>query len=526
MKSILLTILLGFSFYTQARVLKSNNDSILQKEIKEVTVYSNISKMLTLPMVIVDSAALQKTTFFTPADVLQRETGISLSRDGIWATSVNIRGFSEQRLLFLVDGDRIQTATDIAGALSTVDMSSLNKIEVIKGASSVLYGTGAMGGIVNFVTELPAYSPTFQTNGKVGTEFNSANGLWANSANIQFTTNQWYLGLTGSYRTAQNMQTPQGKLINSQFNDASYGIKGGIKYGDNQEFLATYNHFEAWNVGLPGSKLFQTTATVRYTGMVRNQLSGEYIFSDISDVLKELRFKAYTQYIARDVENRLNPLKVVLPSSKNTTSGIKGTANLYFNEYNSMIIGAEICNRNTKTLRLTVKDSIVADEVYSNFVATQPTPKSDMLDLGVFGQYNWKIDPGKWELNGGLRLDYIKLSNDTAFNPWYQKKTSLKSSMYQSNNSNYTLDYDIRKVAFLPDNHIDLGYSAHVDLNFYPSKSQRLSLMLANSYRAASLEERFKYIDLGVGIHKGNSQLKPEKGWFTNLSYVLSGDNI
>jgi len=524
MKSVLLTILLGFSVYSQARILESTNDSTLQKEIKEVTVYGNLSKMLTLPMVIVDSAALQQTTFLTPADALQRETGISMSRDGIWATSVNIRGFSEQRLLFMVDGDRIQTATDIAGALSTVDMSSLNNIEVIKGASSVLYGTGAMGGIVNFVSELPSYSPTFQTNGKIGTEFNSANGLWANSANIQFTTNQWYLGLTGSYRTAQNMQTPQGKLINSQFNDASYGIKGGIKYGDNQEFLATYNHFEAWNVGLPGSKLFPASASVRYSGIVRNQLSGEYVFSDISDVLKELRFKANTQYISRDVENRMNPTKVVLPSSKNTSTGLKGTANLYFNDYNTMIVGAEICNRNSKTIRLTVKDSIVADEVYSNFVATQPTPVSDMLDMGVFGQYNWKIDPGKWELNGGLRLDYIKLSNDTAFNPWYQRKD--ENSMYLPDNSKYTLDYSIRKVAFLPENHIDLAYSAHVDLNYYPAKNQRLSIMLANSYRAASLEERFKYIDLGSGIHKGNSQLKPEKGWFSNLSYVLSGNNI
>lgn len=526
MKSVLLTILLSFSIYSQAVVLELINDSTLQKEIKEITVYGSLSKILSLPMVMVDSAALQKTAFFTPADALQRETGISLSRDGLWATSVNIRGFSEQRLLFLVDGDRIQTATDIAGALSTVDMSSLNKIEVIKGASSVLYGTGAMGGIVNFVSERPAYSQTFQTNGKIGTEFNFANSLWANGANVQFTTNQWYLGLTGSYRTAQNMQTPDGKLPNSQFNDASYGLKGGIKYGNNQEFIATYNHFEAWNVGLPGSKLFPATATVRYTGIVRNQLSGEYIFSDISDVLKEMRFKAYTQYIARDVENRLNPLIVVLPSSKNTSSGLKGTANLYFNDYNTIILGAEICNRNSKTVRLTVKDSIDGSETYSNFLAVQPTPKSDMLDLGVFGQYNWKIDPGKWEMNTGLRLDYIKLSNDTAFNPWYQKKkVSSVSSLYQSEN-NFLLDYSIRKVAFLPDNHIDLGYSAHIDLNFYPSKSQRLSLMLANSYRAASIEERFKYIDLGSGIHKGNSQLKPEKGLFSNLSYVFSGNNL
>ena len=129
-------------------------DSIKSKEISEITIFGGFPKMLALPMVVVDAASLQSASICTPADILQRETGISLSRDGIWATSVNLRGFSEQRLLLMVDGDRIQTATDIAGTLSTIDVNSLNKIEVIKGASSVLYGTGAMGGVVNFVSDI------------------------------------------------------------------------------------------------------------------------------------------------------------------------------------------------------------------------------------------------------------------------------------------------------------------------------------------------------------------------------------
>ena len=132
------------TIFVQSRAVELSIDSLKSTEIKGITVFGGLPKMLALPMVIVDVATLQSKSFFTPADVLQSETGISLSRDGIWATSVNIRGFSEQRLLLMVDGDRIQSATDIAAALSTVDITSLNKIEVIKGASSVLYGTGAM----------------------------------------------------------------------------------------------------------------------------------------------------------------------------------------------------------------------------------------------------------------------------------------------------------------------------------------------------------------------------------------------
>jgi len=104
---------------------------------------------------------------------------------------MNVRGMSEQRLLFLLDHDRIQSATDIAGVLSTVDMNGLEKIEVIKGAGSVLYGTGAMGGVVNFVSERPGYSNIFKTSGKVSSGFHTVNEMWTNAGNINFMDKKW-----------------------------------------------------------------------------------------------------------------------------------------------------------------------------------------------------------------------------------------------------------------------------------------------------------------------------------------------
>jgi hemoglobin/transferrin/lactoferrin receptor protein len=224
MISLALSLYLGTSFLPQPIDNKSLSDTLLNKEIKEVTILGNLSNTFALPMVVVDKNTIEASSFFSPADALRRETGISLERDGIWATSVNIRGMSEQRLLFMVDGDRIQTATDIAGALSTVDMASIEKIEVIKGASSVLYGTGAMGGVVNFISKRPTYTPVFQTKGELETGFNTVNSFCENSANVQFSTNKWYLMLNGSFRTAQNIQTPGGILPNSQFHDASWGL--------------------------------------------------------------------------------------------------------------------------------------------------------------------------------------------------------------------------------------------------------------------------------------------------------------
>jgi len=516
MKPFILSLLLGSSVIAHAANPVSPSDTIRIKEIKEITVLGGLSKTLALPMVVVKSDALQSASFFTPADALQQETGISIARDGIWAASVNVRGLSEQRLLIMVDGDRIQTASDHAAALSTIDMNSLEKIEVIKGASSVLFGTGAMGGVVNFVTERPTYSSNFQTKGKVGSEFNSVNSLWANSARVQFTTNKWYIALNGSYRTAQNIHTPGGILPNSQFNDASWGLKGGILYTPNQELQVNYQHTGAWDVGLPGGRSFPATATARYLGVERNQLSAEYIISNINRNLRELRIKAYTQNISRDVELKpADPTVTLFPGSVNVTSGAKVTTDWKITDYHSFVLGAEGWVRDAETYRLTFKNN--ADTMFT-VTGDQPTPDTKMFDLGTFVQYTWKIIPRKLTFNTGLRFDFIQTANDTAFSPLFRYTVKNK---IRTNVNNLA-----RRILFEPEVNNEFSYAAHFDMVYNFNKLQLVTLSVSNSYRAASIEERFKFIELAGPKHVGDPNLKPERGTFSNLNYTVTNNKF
>jgi len=515
MKLCFFVFFLLIPFWAQSNTSIQITDSAKQKEIQEVTVVGQLSKMLSLPIVSVNSSTLQSFSFNTPADALQHQTGLSLTRDGIWATSINIRGFSQQRLLFLVDGDRIQTSTDISAALSTVDMNSLNKIEVIKGAGSVLYGTGAMGGIVNFVSERPIYTSTLQSNGKLVTEFNSANNLWANSANVQFTTKQWYLALNGSFRTAQNMQTPEGKLSNSQFNDASWSLKGGILYSPNQELLVNYQHVGGWDIGLPGGSAFPATASVRYKNVDRNQLSAEYIISKVNWNLREIRLKAYSQNFTRDVENVVNPTTIVLPTGINKTYGAKITTDWRFTDYHTVILGAEAWERNSETTRLKI---ITPSDTAYTVVGEQPNPDAKMFDIGAFAHYSWKIVPRKLILNTGLRLDYIQTANDSAFNPLF--KYSVVNGIRKPDLSL------VPTLLFESKVNDEISYAAHLDLLYYVTQNQELTFSFSNSYRAASIEERFKYIDLNSTLYVGNPALKPERGTFANASYKFSNQKL
>jgi len=518
-----LSILLSTILATTSNSTTTPNDSIHQKEIKEVTVYSITSNKIGLPYITVDKTELEKNDFHTPADALQSQTGIALSRDGSWGTSVNVRGMGEQRLMLLVDGDRLQSATDVAGVLSTVSLTDLQKIEVIKGAGSVLFGSGAMGGVVNFVTERPAYTDMLTINSNIQTAFSFVNNMSASAANLNFSKNNWYVSATGSYRKAGNTLTPNGELKNSQFNDASWSLKGGMRYDDNQELVVGYNEFYGWDIGIPGNDAFKlpipnVIANVRYAGIKRRQLNGEYIFTDLSDLITKLSIKGYTQNINRDVENTFKPTptttRYILPSSINSTSGVKAIAELYFNDYNTMTVGVESWLRKSETIRINITQTAADTTVYGD----QPSPLAKVLNVGAFALYKKIIDPKYFNINFGLRLDYFQTSNDTLFKELFRYK--IDNAIRTDNNSG-------RTVRILPSNKPDFSYSAHVDFEFIPAKRNLITLSLATAYRIATIEERYKYIDLGTGTPKiGNSDLKPEKGGFSNLSYIYSGRNF
>lgn len=498
-------------FGLQVNVMSA--DTIPHKQFKEIAVYSLLPMQVSLPAVGMNEMSIFAGSYNTPADALSTLTGISVVRDGSWASSINIRGLSEQRLLILHDDGRLQSATDVAGALSAVDMSSLERIEVIKGASSVLYGSAAMGGVVNFIAKRPTYTEVFTHSGNLSSGISSSNLLWENAAKINFSDKNWYIGLDGSYRNAHNSKTPVATLNNSQFNDASWSLKGGMKYGDNQELKVGYSHFEAWDVGIPGGNSFPKNATVRYASIMRRQLNGEYIFTDLSPLVKDLRIKAYTQNISRDVEIKPHANALVLPGSFNTTSGVKATSQLQFNDYNQLTVGVEGWLRDSESAR--TKINIGADTTF--YVGEIPTPQAEMLDIGAFVLYKKIIDPRYLHLNLGLRADYIKTDNDSAFNRVFN---------YKMADGKRTPIAFSKNTIFEAGTKHDFAYSAHIDLNYTAAKNHLISLSLSNAYRVASIEERFKYIDLGNAVHLGNPALKPEKGYFSNLSYKLSLNKV
>ena len=90
----------------------------------------------------------------TLADALMREHSIeSLNYGGPQSlSSVNIRGTNSNQSLILIDGLRINSATSGDAPLSAIPLSSIERVEIVRGSASSLYGADAIGGVINVIT--------------------------------------------------------------------------------------------------------------------------------------------------------------------------------------------------------------------------------------------------------------------------------------------------------------------------------------------------------------------------------------
>jgi len=68
---------------------------------------------------------------------------------------IGIRGFTQGRVLILIDGRRLSGEVDRTFELERITLDKVERIEVLKGPASVLYGTDALGGVINVITKEP-----------------------------------------------------------------------------------------------------------------------------------------------------------------------------------------------------------------------------------------------------------------------------------------------------------------------------------------------------------------------------------
>jgi hemoglobin/transferrin/lactoferrin receptor protein len=471
-------------------------------------------RQIIVPMSVISSKEIDRTIANTAADLLGHEPGISLVRDGIWATSISIRGLSDQRIITLIDGNRLETATDIAGGLSMIDISDVERIEVIKGAGSTLYGSGGLGGVLNVVTKNGYFSEGLYASGSTSTGYQAVNHQFNQSLQFKTGAANWYLKLGGMMRSAGNTMSPAGELPNSQFHDHNFSATFGLKLSEKREFKINFQEFVARNVGISGGRAFPNAAIATYPIEMRQMGSVDYTMLDITDHLKKLSVKYYIQYILRDVELRPAPSQptIINPIGKHLTNGFQIQSDWKFGYANHLIAGMDIWQRFLQTSRETTYKKPITDGLgnitgYRDSIKGDvPIPNSYFTDLGCYVQDEFPLIDGKLNFTLGARTDFIKVTNDQALDPLYFVVNGVRND----NPANQRITFE--KGVFN-----DFSASGNAGLQFSPGSGFKVALNLARSFRAPSLEERFKYIALPSPIQLGDPKLKSEDGYSADL---------
>ena len=90
----------------------------------------------------------------TAEELLRRATGVNLINNGGpgKSTSLQIRGSSNKQVLVMIDGVRVGSATSGVAALQNLPVEQIERIEIVRGPRSTLYGSEALGGIVQIFT--------------------------------------------------------------------------------------------------------------------------------------------------------------------------------------------------------------------------------------------------------------------------------------------------------------------------------------------------------------------------------------
>jgi len=108
---------------------------------------------------VLDKAAIDRAGDLSVADLLLRTPGVSLSRNGGYgtATSLRIRGAESDQTVVVIDGVKLNDPSSTGGGYNFANLltGDASRIEVLRGPQSILWGSQAIGGVVNVVTPLP-----------------------------------------------------------------------------------------------------------------------------------------------------------------------------------------------------------------------------------------------------------------------------------------------------------------------------------------------------------------------------------
>lgn len=351
---------------------------------------------------VITSQQISDRGYRTVTDALEDVPGARVMQNGVGAYESHIILNGDQRVLVLVDGRRFNNsmgsmakATFDAHTLPPVDM--IEKIEVVKGGASTLYGADAVGGVINIITKTPE-----ETTGKIRVGY----GSWGNQD----------LGVSVGGKVDKT-----GIQVAASRNKASY-FKYKDKNGDTKKWPGQSNYTQD-NLSLKLTQDFTPSdgLTLNYD---YSNMDGWNPYSVNSFYPSHLNKKTNNVGLRYDW-NRDAKNSGYLQTYRNYTSyfnkgsmdetdwGIEGQQNFVLSDTNTLVAGLEY------------RDAKAHNQTNYN-------GKKGYNNKAIFLQDQWQFAPS-WQLNTGVRYDkHSHSGNRTTGSAAINKKFSKDSNAYFS----------------------------------------------------------------------------------------------
>jgi iron complex outermembrane receptor protein len=413
---------------------------------------------------------------------LTQVPGVDMIAKGQGISKPVIRGLSMNDVLVMNNGVRIENYQYGENHPLGVDDNDVERVEIIKGPASLLYGSDAIGGVINFIKEKPA--PVGKILGDYRMQLHSNTLGMNNSIGLKGASKNIFGGFRFGNKThADYLQGGGDYVPNSRFNEMTFNANTGYT-GKIGTFKLFYDHFK--------QDLGMTVPAVKPLIAERSR-KNEIWFQDLEHQLLSSQNSLYLGKFKWDInaayQNAHRKLQTTLdvPFVEMNLNTITYESKLYLpsDEKSEYIIGLQGMWQNNRNL---------------NNRASQFLPDADINNIGFLGLAKYTF-PKKIKIQGGLRFDMYKTETfalGTEGTSGY--RAPVKKDFSNLNGS--------------------------IGATYMPIGKIMIRANFAKGYRVPNLSELTSLGMHGNRFEVGNENLSPENSFETDISMHYHGEYL
>lgn len=368
-----------------------------------VTATRTESKMVDVPVnaTVISAEKIADRHYLDVADVLKDVSGATVMDTGVGAYEKKIVLNGDERVLVLVDGKRVNidmgTMSRASYDLNQMpDVSIIERIEVVKGHGGALYGSDAVGGVINIITKKMDHS-----YGKVSMGFGSHQ---ARDAKAMYTIKEGKTGVmvaASKYKQGYHEYKDAKTEANKRWPAASTYENEKVSVKLSQELSETSNLELGYDFSkFEGVRSYSTKAkSASFSNKKTNDFYAKYDWTvnDKDQGFIQLYRNKYDYYNAGDMYE--------------TDTGFEAQQNITLSDNNRLVVGASY--RKAKALN-----------------ATSYTAEKSINNKAVFVSDQWEFAPS-WTLDAGVRYDkHSTAGSKTTWSAGLNKKFDENSHAY------------------------------------------------------------------------------------------------